>query len=97
MMEEISRGGEPSLKDGRGARHAERNPRAGTKPLSDFFMQIVPPVIIIRTRDSGPETGGLLMRVSLETFLIWNEHTELLVEPRIGWEKARIYSFEGNI
>ena len=85
MMEEISRGGDPSLKDGRGAKHDERNPRAGTKPLADFFMQIVPPVMIIRTLDSGPEAGGLLMgRVSFETFLIVNKYKKLLVKSRIG-------------
>lgn len=84
MMEEISRGGDPSLKDGLGARHDERNPRAGTKPLSDFFMQIVPPVMIIRTLDSGPEEDGSLMgMVSLEMFLILNEYKQFYIGFRI--------------
>ena len=45
--------GEPSLKEGRGAMPEVRKPRAGMKPLGDGFMQMVPPVMIMRTRDSG--------------------------------------------
>ena len=49
----MSAGFDRSLKDGRGAIHDSRNPRAGTKPSGLRFMQIVPPVIMIRTRDSA--------------------------------------------
>lgn len=78
MMTEISRGGDPSLKDGLVARHVERNPRAGTKPLSDFFMQIVPPVMIINTLDSGPEKDGLLVEmISLERVFILKKNKRM--------------------
>ena len=45
--------GERSLNAGIGARQCSWNPRAGTKPMGDWRMQIVPPVMIRRTLDSG--------------------------------------------
>ena len=84
MMTEISREGDPSLKDGLGARHVERNPRAGIKPLSDFFMQIVPPVMIINTLDSGLEEDGLLMEmVALEMFFILKQNKRMYAGPKM--------------
>jgi hypothetical protein len=44
---------DPSLKDGRGAMPASRKPLAGTMPCGLGFMQMVPPVMTISTRDSG--------------------------------------------
>jgi hypothetical protein len=49
----ISPGFEPSLKDGLGFIPASRKPLAGTSPSGEDFIHIVPPVITIRTRDSG--------------------------------------------
>lgn len=46
-------GFEPSLKEGLGFMPASRNPLAGTRPSGDDFIHIVPPVMTIRTRDSG--------------------------------------------
>lgn len=46
-------GVERSLKVGIGARQCSWNPRAGTKPMGDWRMQIVPPVMMRRTLDSG--------------------------------------------
>ena len=43
----------PSLNSGLGDMQVSRNPRAGTNPSGDFCMQIVPPVMIIRTLASG--------------------------------------------
>lgn len=46
-------GFDPSLKDGLGAMPSTRNPLAGTRPSGECFMQMVPPVMMIRTRASG--------------------------------------------
>jgi len=46
-------GSDPSLKDGLGFIPASKKPLAGTKPSGEDLMHIVPPVIIINTRDSG--------------------------------------------
>jgi len=43
----------PSLNSGLGDMQVSRNPRAGINPSGDFCMQIVPPVMIIRTLASG--------------------------------------------
>ena len=47
--------------------HDSRNPCAGTKPLELFVMQIVPPVIMIKTLDSGG--GAVSGRCSMEVHL----------------------------
>ena len=44
---------DPSLNSGLGDMQVSRNPRAGINPSGDFCMQIVPPVMIIRTLASG--------------------------------------------
>ena len=41
-----------SLKEGRGTRWVAKKSDAGTSPVGDGTMHIVPPVMIIRTRDS---------------------------------------------
>jgi hypothetical protein len=48
-------GFDPSLKLGRGAIACSKNPLAGTRPRpsGEGRIQIVPPVMIIRTLDSG--------------------------------------------
>jgi hypothetical protein len=43
----------PSLKDGRGAIASCKKPVAGMRPSGEERMQIVPPVITIKTLDSG--------------------------------------------
>jgi hypothetical protein len=43
----------PSLNSGLGDMQVSRNPRAGINPSGDFCMQIVPPVMIMRTLASG--------------------------------------------
>ena len=47
---------DPSLNSGLGDMQVSRNPRAGINPSGDFCMQIVPPVMIIRTLASGSAT-----------------------------------------
>ena len=47
---------DPSLNSGLGDMQVSRNPRAGINPSGDFCMQIVPPVMIIRTLASGSDT-----------------------------------------
>ena len=42
-----------SLKDGRGSMARPMKSFIGTRPSSDGPMQIVPPVMMINTRDSG--------------------------------------------
>jgi hypothetical protein len=68
-MAGISLDGEPSLKDGRMARHDERNPRAGVRPFGDCFMQMVPPVMMIKTLDSGLDGELLAVEVILLVIL----------------------------
>src|SRR3954453_14902625 len=43
----------PSLNSGLGDMQVSRNPRAGINPSGDFCIQIVPPVMIMRTLASG--------------------------------------------
>ena len=40
------------------ARQESRKPRAGTSPSGLLFMQMVPPVMMINTRDSGSAVGS---------------------------------------
>jgi hypothetical protein len=45
------------LKDGLGFIPASKKPLAGTKPSGEDFIHIVPPVMIIKTLDSGNWTA----------------------------------------
>ena len=57
-VKDVSGGGEPSiesvvaLKDGRGTRCVARKSEAGVRPADEGTIQIVPPVMTIKTRDS---------------------------------------------
>src|ERR1700753_2760791 len=46
-------GEDPSLNEGLGAIAFRRKPSIGIRPSGECCMHIVPPVIIMRTRDSG--------------------------------------------
>ena len=50
---DLLEGPEGSLNEGRGAMAASRNPPLGCKPSGPSCMQMVPPVPMMRTRDSG--------------------------------------------
>lgn len=48
---------EPSLNEGLGAKPDFKKPRAGTKPSELLFIQIVPPVMTIRTLASAADVS----------------------------------------
>jgi hypothetical protein len=50
---DVPEGAELSLNDGRGAMAFSRKPVMGTSPSAEGCMQIVPPVMMMSTRDSG--------------------------------------------
>jgi hypothetical protein len=56
--------GEPSLNVGTRAIHFSWKPRAGMKPDGEGCMQIVPPVMMIKTRDSCTASSGFASPIS---------------------------------
>jgi hypothetical protein len=53
VLLDIPGGAELSLNDGRGAMALSRKPVMGTSPSTEGCMQMVPPVMMMSTRDSG--------------------------------------------
>lgn len=68
-----SPGMDPSLKEGLGAIPYSKNPREGIKPSLLCFMHIVPPVIMIKTLDSGVDAisdeGSMVVGVCSWSFI----------------------------
>lgn len=52
-MASLPVGAELSLNEGLGAMACSRNPVMGTRPSGDGCIHIVPPVMMMSTRDSG--------------------------------------------
>lgn len=52
---------DPSLKDGLVDMPSLRNPLAGIKPSAEAFIQMVPPVIMMRTRPSGYDSVAMVL------------------------------------
>ncbi len=59
VAEDPPRGSDRSLNEGRGSMALSRKPPMGSRPSGVGCMQMVPPVPMIRTRDSGYMASGL--------------------------------------